>query len=79
MDKGEAQLAQTEKANRADERAQERIEANQAKADDNIAATPSPAVERGAQGDWAKVNNPSPQEQAEETRRTAAINRKEVR
>lgn len=79
MDKGEAQIAQTEKANRSDEKAQERADTNQAKADDKLAATPSPAVERGAQGEWTRVNSPSPEEQAEEAARAAAIKRTELR
>lgn len=47
----------------------------QAKADAKLAATDSPAQARMEQGDWAKTNNPSPKEQADESARTAAISR----
>lgn len=47
----------------------------QAKADAKLAATDSPSHERMTHGDWAKTNNPSPEEQADESARTAAINR----
>lgn len=39
----------------------------------DLAATESPAVLRGEQGDWAKSNNPSPEEQKAEEARTQAI------
>lgn len=38
-----------------------------------LASSPSPAVERTDLGDWAKANNPGPEEQRAESLRTDAI------
>lgn len=50
-------------------------EKTQDKADQKLADAPSPALERAALGDWAKANNPSPQEQIDEAERANAIRR----
>lgn len=70
-----------QRANRAAQVASDKAvtDKKQAGVDDKLAATDSPSVARTDQGDWAKANNPSPAEQADETARTDAIRRVEGR